>query len=264
MKKARTQKNEARIIDFHTHLGTSKSSSLDARLEQSLIEACKDSNRLIENMNKNGISKSVVFSVPMIPHKQREANHEILDIVYGKNSLIPFAFLDPRLDESPELLEELIEKGCKGLKLHPICHGYVISHNLCYPTIEVAKKHNLPVLIHTGWGEYGEIRFIAKLAEDFKDLNIVIGHLIEFKDIFTIIPKYENVSVETSYSTHPRRISQALNTLGSDRIIFGSDFPCSDPSFELYKIQTAPIPDSDKENILCKNASRLLRLGGTL
>lgn len=256
------KKNEKiHIIDFHTHLGTSKSSSFDARVEQYLIDSCKNSNKLLENMNKNRISKTIVFSVPMIPHEQKLANYELLNIINGNDKLIPFAFLDPRLEESPNLLEELIKKGCKGLKLHPICHGYIVSHSLCYPTIEIAKKHNLPVLVHTGWGEYGEIRFIKKLAEDFKDLDIVIGHLIEFKDIFEIIPQYDNVSVETSYSTHPRRISQAVNVLGSERVIFGSDFPCGDPSFELYKIKIAHISDSDKENILYKNALKLLKLG---
>ena len=248
------------IIDFHTHLGTSKAAFYEEKGEKALSNYCKNTSKLIECMDKNKISKSVVFSVPMIPHKQKNANYEILDLISGNNRLVSFAYIDPRLEESPDLLEELIEKGCRGLKLHPICHGYVVSHSLCYPAIEVAKKHNLPVIIHTSWGEYGEIRFIAKLAQDFKDLQIVIAHLIEYKDIFTLIPKYENVAVETSYSTHPRRIRQAVDVLGSERIIFGSDFPCNDTGFELYKIQNAHISDSDKENILYRNALRLLDL----
>ena len=75
-----------------------------------------------------------------------------------------------------------------------------------------------------------------------------------------MIPPHENVSVETSYATHPRRIFEAVNALGSDRIIFGSDFPCAPQGFELYKIQNATITDSDRENILYKNASRLLKI----
>jgi hypothetical protein len=250
----------ANIIDFHTHLGTSKAAFYEEQGEKALSDYCANPQKLLKSMAKNGITKSVVFSVPMISNQQRDANYEVLDMALENESLILFAYLDPRLRESPDLLEELVEKGCKGLKLHPVCHGYVVSHSLCYPTIEVAKQHGLPVLIHTGWGEYGEIRFIAKLAQDFKDLNIIIAHLIEHKDIFALIPPYGNVSVETSYSSHPRRISQAVNALGRERVLFGSDFPCSDPGFELYKIRRAPISDPNKENILYRNALRLLKL----
>ena len=84
--------------------------------------------------------------------------------------------------------------------------------------------------------------------------------MIEFEDIFTIIPKYENVSVETSYSTHPRRIRQAVNALGSERILFGSDFPTNEPGFELYKIQNAHLKEKEMENVLYRNASRLIKL----
>lgn len=248
----------ADIIDFHTHLGTSKSAFYEEEGERVLTDYCKDPHMLVESMHGNKISRSVVFSVPMISHKQREANYEVLDMVSGGSAFTPFAYLDPRLEDSPSLLEELIERGCKGLKLHPVCHGYVVSHSLCYPTIEVAHALGLPVLIHTGWGEYGEIRFVTKLAEDFRDLKIVIAHLIEYKDIFTMVPSHDNVSVETSYSSHPRRISQAVDALGSDRVIFGSDFPCSDPGFELFKVKAAPLPDSVKEKILYGNALRLL------
>jgi predicted TIM-barrel fold metal-dependent hydrolase len=41
-------------------------------------------------------------------------------------------------------------------------------------------------------------------------------------------------------------------------VVFGSDFPCSDPGFELLKVLKAPITDLQKEKILFKNAEKLL------
>ncbi len=247
-------------IDFHTHLGTSQAAFYDDSGEQALLPYCRGTQMLLEGMRSNGIEKSVVFSVPMLSAEQQQANEEVLHLIHGNDRLIPFAFLDPRLKESPQLLEDFIAQGCKGLKLHPVCHGYVVGHKLCYPTMDVAQAHHLPVLVHSGWGEYGEIRFIAKLAKDFKDLQIIIGHMIEFKDIFSLVPPLANVSVETSYSSHPRRIAQAVAALSADRVIFGSDFPCGDQGFELFKILHTSIPDGDKEKILYKNAQRILNL----
>ncbi len=248
------------IIDFHTHLGTSRTASMDGRVEHSLVQICSSPTALLTSMKENNITKSVVFSVPMLPHRQREANEEVLRLVSDQENLTPFAFLDPRLEETPSLLEELLAKGCKGIKLHPICHGYVVSSSLCYPTYEVARQHQIPVLIHTGWGEYGEIRWVTRLAAQFKELPIVIGHMKEYKDIFELVPKYENVAVETSYSTHPRRIAEAVRSLGEERVLYGSDFPLSAQDFDIYKIQHAPLSDGQKEKILYHNAARLLKL----
>lgn len=246
------------IIDFHTHLGSARAGTYEESGELQMIEYGKTTDGVKRYMEENKIDKAVVFALPMLPTKQKKANDEIVQLVKNDSSLIPFAFLDPRLDESPQLLREYVSKGCKGLKLHPVCHGYVVSNSLSYPTIEEARSLDIPVLIHTGWGEYGEVRFIKKLAEDFKNLKIVIGHTIEYQDIFTIIPPLKNVAVETSYSSHPRRIAQAVNILGSDRVVFGSDMPLGVSGFELVKIQMSPISDSDKEKILSLNARRLL------
>ena len=248
------------ILDSHTHIGTERAATYEERGEAEMIRLGRSSKNIKKYLVEHDISHAVVFALPMLPHRQKEANEEILQLVSGDASLIPFAFLDPRLEESPGLLKELVNRGCRGLKLHPICHGYVVSNSMCYPTLEEAQLLGIPVLIHSGWGEYGEIRFIKRMAEDFPELSVVIAHLIEHKDVFTLVPDLENVFVETSYSTHPRRISQAVNALGEERVIFGSDMPLTHPGFELMKVEMAPITDGAREKILFENGARLIGL----
>lgn len=248
------------IIDFHTHIGSTRAGTYEDHGERSMLQFGKTTEAIEQSMEICGITQSVTFAFPMLQSKQKEANDEVFALVKNKPQFIPFAFLDPRLAESPDLLRQYVARGAQGLKLHPICHGYVVSNSMCYPMIEAAQSLHIPVLIHTGWGEYGEVRFIQKLAKDFPNLSIVIGHLLEYQDIFTIVPPLKNVSVETSYSTHPRRIAQAVDILGADRVIFGSDIPCSTPGFELYKVTHAPISDADKAKILHENAARLLNI----
>jgi uncharacterized protein len=247
------------IVDFHIHIGSSRAATYEENGESELIKLASNKDLLHSYMCDHGIGKAVVFPLPMMPGREKAANDEVIQMVSGNSNLIPFSYLDPRLSESPDLLQTYVTQGSKGLKLHPVCHGYVVSHSMCYPTIEEANHLNIPVLIHTGWGEYGEIRFIKKLAQDFPHLSIVIAHLIEYQDIFTMIPPFVNVFVETSYSTHPKRIVQAVNLLGSERVIFGSDMPLTTPGFELYKVMQAQVSDLEKDNILFKNASRLIK-----
>lgn len=244
------------VIDFHSHLGKSNAAFYPESDERDLEKEPED---LLRSMAQFGIGKSVVFNLPMLPHTQERANLDLHEKVKGDGSFIQLAFLDPRLKESPELLERLIDKGFRGVKLHPVCHGYVVSHRLCFPTYEVAMDKQVPMLIHSGWGEYGEIRFIVELAKKCANLKIVIGHMIE-KDLFSLAPPHENLFVESSYSSHPRRIEQAIRSFGADRVVFGSDYPFSHPATELSKIYSARLSHEEREKILHKNAEALLRL----
>ena len=49
-----------------------------------------------------------------------------------------------------------------------------------------------------------------------------------------------------------------LKAHGSDKILFGSDSPWSNTGKELASIRSLPITDEEKENILYKNAKKLL------
>lgn len=244
------------VIDFHTHIGRINSAYYAEKRRQ---EVEKSGLGLIKEMKKNKVDRSIVFAQPMVSCFQREKNDELLREVNNKKELIPFAFLDPQLEESPALLKYLISVGFRGLKLHPIVHGYIVSHSMCFKTYEVAEKNKLPVLVHSGWGTFGSIAYIAELAAHFPKLNVVIGHMLE-SDAFYYVSKYDNLFIETSYASHPRRIEEAVKTCGSDKILFGSDWPYSNQQLELMKIKLANISEKDRTNILSSNAKKLLRL----
>ena len=245
-------------IDFHTHVGRITSAFYPEAGQREVEGTPSD---LLREMQDNGVDASVVFPQPMLPHCQERANRELFSAIEGMEELIPFAFVDPRLHETPELLERWIHHGVKGVKIHPIAHGYVASHSLCFPTYEVAAHCGLPLLIHSGWGEFGQIRFLADVAKQFPVLTVVIAHLIE-PDVFQFVPRYDNLLVETSYASHPRRIRQAVGAFGSERVLFGSDHPYSSQALEMRKAELAGLRTGEQESVLGGNAHRLLCSSG--
>jgi predicted TIM-barrel fold metal-dependent hydrolase len=51
-----------------------------------------------------------------------------------------------------------------------------------------------------------------------------------------------------------------IRTIGSDKILFGSDYPWINPKKDIERINGLNISDNDKELILGVNAERLFNL----
>jgi aminocarboxymuconate-semialdehyde decarboxylase len=61
-------------------------------------------------------------------------------------------------------------------------------------------------------------------------------------------------------SPHSMGIKFAIEYYGTDRVMYGSDYPCWDPATALELIQEIGLPEADLEKILCDNARQILGL----
>jgi len=163
--------------------------------------------------------------------------------------------------------------------------GHPLNDPACFPLFELAQRYDIPVFFHTGFGGPNPQSFAPKfrislsdplLLEDvairFPKLKIVIAHMgWPFYDhALYMLWTYENVYLDTSVvnwivgkELFNRMLQEAVDTVGSDRILFGSDqmvWPqMITPAVE--SIRGAPfLSDQDKKNILGENARRLLKI----
>ena len=164
--------------------------------------------------------------------------------------------------------------------------GHPLNDPACFPLFELAQRYDIPVFFHTGFGGPNpQAGFAPKfrialsdplLLEDvairFPKLRIVIMHMgWPFYDhALYMLWTYENVYLDTATvnwmvgkELFNRMLREAVETVGSDRILFGSDqmvWPqMITPAIE--SIRDAPfLSDQDKRNILSENARRLLKI----
>jgi hypothetical protein len=153
------------IVDFHTHLG--KGDPFYHSDENWLYLTPKD---LVGEMNRNSIDKAVVIPNYRLPSKLRDANLELsLSLKPYEERFFKFAWLDPRIEGSAKLLEDLVSKsGFRGLKLHPVLWGYYLTNKSTYPLIEKSIELSIPILIHTGWGALGKVSYLEELAQLYR------------------------------------------------------------------------------------------------
>lgn len=148
------------------------------------------------------------------------------------------------LDAVIKDMEHLIkEQGFRAIKLHPTVHAYLPPRNkeLLFPIVETAAGLKVPIIIHTGDPPFSVPVHMAPLAEAFPSATIIISHLgtqrITYADeAIYLAKKNENILLETSWATLPR-LKEAVATLGSERLVFGTDCPILEIGSQMRTVE---------------------------
>jgi uncharacterized protein len=209
-------------------------------------------------------------------------NDEIAEIAAANSDvLIPFASIDPHkgkraVTEARRMIEE---HGIRGFKFHPNLQQFFPNDRLAYPFYEVIAEAGLPALFHTGHSgmgsglpggggirlKYSNPMYVDDVAADFPEMPIILAHpSFPWQDeALSVALHKEQVYIDLSGwrpKYFPPQLVHYANTLLSDYVLFGSDFPVITPDQWLADFEQLPIKPELRPRILKENAARLLRL----
>src|SRR5437016_3244165 len=106
----------------------------------------------------------------------RAANDRTL--AYAERSdgrLIPFVRLD--LAETPvEEATRCIDRGARGIKLHPRAQRFLLNDERLAPVFELAAERRVPILIHGGRGLPPIADGLARLVDRYPEAQLIIAH----------------------------------------------------------------------------------------
>ena len=133
------------------------------------------------------------------------------------------------------------------------------------PIMEGAKEFNIPVFIHSGHPPYSLPWSIALLAERFPEVKTVMihmghGHGVYIDAALKMARRVPNIYLEMSGMPMSVKIKEAYDTVGNDRIMFGTDMPFHHPSVEIQKVLTSGADEKEFEDIFYNNAAKLMNL----
>ncbi len=261
------------IIDFHVHIFPDKIARKAAAAVGKFydIPMAMDGSlsTVIREMDRAGIKRFVAHSVATTPAQVFSINKFILDsYAQYPERIIPFAAMHPDVENIPQLVDEIIAAGFKGIKIHPDIQGFKIDdHHVLEMIAAIAGK--MPLLIHTGDYRYdnsGPAR-MNHVMELFPNLVAICAHLGGYSEweaaAASALPNNPNVFVDSSsslFAVSPERAAEIIRTYGVEKVMFGTDYPMWCPYEELERFNALPLTSEEKEMILCKNAERLLGL----
>jgi predicted TIM-barrel fold metal-dependent hydrolase len=155
----------------------------------------------------------------------------------------------------------LSELGFKGLKLHPVTTSAHPAGEDTLRLIRKAAEHSAPVLFHCGDEPLSTPLVIAQAARRCPEATFILGHMGGYAhadEALEVGERLENVLLETSAFPYPGKIREAVERIGPERVLFGSDGPACSPLLELEKVRLAGLPAQAEQRVLGDNARRLL------
>jgi predicted TIM-barrel fold metal-dependent hydrolase len=182
----------------------------------------------------------------------------------GNPRFIPCVLLNPHFGE--DAVEELElgvrEWGVRGLKLMPTKHGFHTASKLAYPLMAKCAELGIPVSIHSEGG-YAHPLAIAALARSFPDVTVIMDHMgyrYWVADAIEAAKQAPNIYLATTAVMEPHFIRLAIDAVGVERIVFGSNGPLAIPKMQVEVIKFLQLPLQDEAKILGGTLAKLYQL----
>jgi predicted TIM-barrel fold metal-dependent hydrolase len=176
--------------------------------------------------------------------------------------LIPYARINPHVDNASALLEEaIVDLKMKGLKIHQESVTAAAHHDSIIKLVKKAAEFDAPVLFHSGDEALSLPQQFTKLAEAAPEATIILAHMGGYHhtdDAIRVCEKYDNLLLDTSACPYPDKIKEAIDRIGAHRVLFGSDGPGCNPKLELQKVKRIDLSDREEQMVLHDNIMSLL------
>ncbi|MBQ4290820.1 MAG: amidohydrolase family protein [Clostridia bacterium] len=258
------------IIDFHAHIypDAIAAAAVQAVGRFYSIEmegGAGTADSLLRAGDRAGISKFVVHSVATKPHHVASINRFIAEQVHlHPDRLIGYGTVHPDMEDPESVIQSIFELGLRGIKIHPDTQAFNMDDPRMFPVYELIRG-KLPLLIHCGDYRYdfSHPRRLVNLLRNFPDLTVIGAHFggWSIPEIAYDTLKDEHCYLDCSSSRFilgPRRMRELIRMFGSERMLFGSDYPMWDPADELAAFYSYGLTDRECEQILSENPKRVL------
>ena len=276
------------IIDFHTHIFSPwvrerrdeyiKRDPCFSLLYSQQKGKLATAEELIASMDETGVDLSVVLNIGWASHELCvETNDYILNSISRYSGrLIGFCSVQPKAGDAAIVeLERCAKAGAEGIgEMRSDVHGFDLADKaMMKPVVDAEVKYDLVFLTHSS--EPVGHQYIGKgsitpdvlysFILNFPDLKLVCAHWGGGLPFYALMPEVakalSNVFFDTAATVflyQPQIFEEVSNIVGSDKILFGTDYPLVPQNRIMAQIQSLGLAEEVKAKILEGNAQKLL------
>lgn len=231
--------------------------------------------KLIMDMNTNGISKAVIHQINPPDRNSADLMEEIItrnERLYTFGAIHPF---DKNIDDK---IKHYMNLHIKGWKINPHVCGFTIDCKESLALIEKLSKTGLPILCCSGVGlpqnvlatnipskqtkkdvQNQRLDRYEIVLNTFPDTTFILAHsgCFEFESMVRLLKNHQNVYTDISIQP-AEHIKTLIEKIGRERILFGTDYPFVTQAFSILSVLRATDNENERMSIFSENAKRLL------
>jgi predicted TIM-barrel fold metal-dependent hydrolase len=263
-----------KITDAHCHICPDRIAEYATQNTQKFYDIPRsayigDVGSLLKQCEESGVSRCVVSMVAKNPRQTEDIRKFIGEqVALHPDNFIGLGALHPDSTQKEQDITNLMESGLKGIKLHPDIQGFKADCDGYKEIYELCTQFDLPILLHTGDSRFDNSNpdRIEKILKEFPHTRIIGAHFggwSLWQEAADKLYKYDNFYVDTCssfYSLSDTDAKKIINKYGTEKVIFGTDYPVWKQEDEINKIISLGFTDDDLENIFHKNIEKVLKI----
>jgi predicted TIM-barrel fold metal-dependent hydrolase len=202
------------LFDAHTHIGRNDPDGMSQQPEE-----------LLAGLQRAKACGAFVFPMHE-PEGYAAANDEVIEAAQASDGLlVPFCRVNPHVEPLKEA-ERALEKGARGIKLHPRAEQFTLDHPAVKSLVAIANERRLPVLIHAGRGIPALGLHAVELSGEFEDARLILAHagICDLSWIWRVAPDHPNLLFDTAWWM-PADLMTLFSLVPPGQIVFASDAP---------------------------------------
>lgn len=246
---------------------------------------------LLASMDVAGVDVSVVagFWWRSAEHAAEHATYLLERAAASGGRLVPFVPVDLGAPDIDEVLRALAGAGARGLG--EVRHAYQSDVQSDVPSAgdaadsllgRASAQHGLTLLVHSseevGHGYAGKgggytpgalWALLAGQAGENRPVSVIAAHWGGGFPFFALMPEVRELlesgrlvfdTAASSLLYEPRVFASAIELVGAERVLWGSDFPLRGQAEDRSAVEAAVTDAAQRAAVLGANAARLLRL----
>ncbi len=228
---------------------------------------------LLSDMDQCGVAEALVLDCLSVENSPLDGNPRVLQQVEGHPRLHPvWVALPPGSDETPapaDMLQQMRRHKIAALYLLPVQYRYSLGDWSIDELIEPMAEAGVPIFV--SYDEVGP----RGTGTDQTDWDAVVALCRRWPKLPVIVSEYRirrgqralykafdacpNLRLEVSCYWLHHGIEYVTRRWGSERLLFGSNWPTHGIGLTLPTVACAEIDDADKRKIAGDNLRQLVR-----
>jgi len=214
------------------------------------------------SFERNSIDMAIAApSKKEFAYENRVGNIRMAQACKKLSKLRFWAVATPWSNSCKEDIREALNDGALGVAFDSSVQGFTLLGKEIQDLLEFISGFSLPVYFHTGTPVNALPLQLAHLASNFPTTNFIMGRSgrTDFRtDAIPAMKQSGNIYADTSHDYSMTGLLAMCDAVGSQRMVFSSDFPFESQDFSSRNIQQMEIPLQEKHDILSGNFLRIL------